>query len=189
MKINKATKYILIFFTVWMSIHILIMLVVGLSRTTHSADSILIFGNKVESNGDVSKRLQSRLDEGIRLFEDEKAQLIVVSGGFGKDGFDEAKVMANYLIENGIPIEAIIEDPNGINTYETAKNLREIAKDKNIKSVIIVTQYYHILRAELALKKFGFDSVSSSYAKMAPELRDLYSIPREVIGFYFYIYF
>ena len=70
-----------------------------------------------------------------------------------------------YLAKNGIPENVIIEDKNGNNTYQTVKNLKDISKDTNIKSVIAVSQYYHLLRARLAFNKFGFDSVYLSYAK------------------------
>jgi uncharacterized SAM-binding protein YcdF (DUF218 family) len=186
--ILKIMKTLLIFFTAWFILHLLIILIVGLNNNVDKADVILIFGNKVEANGEASRRLQSRLDEGAELFKQGYAPLIAVSGGLGKEGFDEAVVMKDYLVAHSIPENVIIEDINGVNTYETAKNLREIAQDKNIESIIVVTQYYHILRAKLALKKFGFSYVYSSYAKMTPELRDLYSIPREIIGYYAYLF-
>lgn len=186
--IKKITIYFLVFFAVWFTIHLLMILIVGLTDEIHESDAILIFGNKVETNGEPSERLKSRLDEGINLFTQNKAPLIIVSGGFGKEGFDEAIVMREYLIKHDVPESAIVLDQNGNNTYQTAKNLVVIKKDKNIKMVIIVSQYYHLLRAGLALNKFGFETVYLSHAKMVPELRDLYSIPREIIGYYFYLF-
>jgi len=188
MEIKKKTKYIAVFFAIWISIHLFVMLLIGLTNNINQADAILIFGNKVETSGEPSKRLKSRLDEGIELFKQNKAPLIIVSGGFGKEGYDEALVMKEYLIENSIPESAIITDQNGNNTYQTAKNLAKIKKDENIKSIILVSQYYHLLRAKLAVSKFGFDTIYLSYAKMFPELRDLYSIPREIVGYYFYLF-
>lgn len=169
-------------------IHISVMLFVGLHSSSKTADAILIFGNKVEETGDPSPRLQSRLDEGLRLYQEGQSEMIIVSGGFGKEGFDEAAVMKNYLTEKGVPPENIIEDPEGNNTHATAKNLKQIAKEQNINSIIVVTQYYHMLRAKLALSGFGFQMLDSSYAKMFPELRDLYSIPREILGYYVYLF-
>ena len=96
-------------------------------------------------------------------------------------------VVKDYLITNGVPKDAIIADQNGNNTYQTAKNLVEIKKDKNIRSLVLVSQYYHLLRAKLAINKFGFDVVYLSHAKIFPELRGLYSIPREIVGYYFYL--
>lgn len=186
-KIKKFIKYLSLFFAVWITIHIVVLLTVGLNNI-QEADAILIFGNKVETNGEPSERLKSRLDEGIKLFKSNIAPLVIVSGGFGKEGFDEAMIMKEYLIGNRIPESAIITDQNGINTYQTAKNVAEIRKDKNIKSIIIVSQYYHLLRAKLAIQQFDFDTVYLSYAKMPPELRDLYSIPREIVAYYFYLF-
>ena len=114
--------------------------------------------------------------------------MIIVSGGLGIEGYEEAEVMKNYAIEIGVPGSAIFVDKNGNNTYLTARNLKEIANDESIGSVIIVSQYYHLLRAKLSVNKVGFDLVYLSHAKMFPELRDLYSIPREIIGYYFYIF-
>ncbi len=187
-KIKKFIKYLSLFFAVWIIIHIVVLLTVGLNNNIQEADAILIFGNTVETNGEPSERLKSRLDEGIELFKSNMAPLVIVSGGFGKEGFDEALIMKEYLIENDIPESAIITDQDGINTYQTAKNVAEIRKDKNIKSIIIVSQYYHLLRAKLAIQQFGFDTVYLSYAKMPPELRDFYSIPREIVAFYIYLF-
>lgn len=188
MKIKKYLKYVFFFFLIWGLLHLAILLFVGLQSSTVKTDVILIFGNKVELSGEPSLRLQSRLDEGLRLYEEGVAPLIIVSGGIGKEGFDEAAVMKDYLIEKGVETENIIEDPEGNNSYLTGKNLVKISEEYNIKSVTLVSQYYHILRAKHVIKRFGFDEVYSSYGKMKPELRDLYSIPREILGYYVYLF-
>lgn len=188
MKIKKYLKYVILFFLIWGLLHLTILLFVGLQSSTEKSDVILILGNKVELSGEPSARLQSRLDEGLRLYEEGIASLIVVSGGIGKEGFDEAVVMKNYLVEKGVGAENIIEDSEGNNSYLTGKNLVKIAEEYNIKSVTLVSQYYHILRAKHVIKRFGFEQVYSSYGKMTPELRDLYSIPREILGYYVYLF-
>ena len=188
MNIKKYLKYIFLFFIVWGLLHLTILLFVGLQSSDIKTDAILIFGNKVELSGEPSARLQSRLDEGLRLYEEGIAPLIIVSGGIGEEGFDEAAVMREYLVEKGIPTENIIEDQDGYNSYLTGKNLVKISKEYDINSVTIVSQYYHILRAKHVIKRFGFAEVYSSYGKMKPELRDLYSIPREILGYYDYLF-
>lgn len=185
-------KKVLIYFAIivisWLTLHTIVLLFVGLHDTAEQADAIVIFGNKVETNGTPSKRLQSRLDQGATLYKKDLAPLIIVSGGFGKEGYDEADVMKAYLVERGIPEEVIIEDGDGITTYATAKNVKMIAEEHDIKSIIVVTQYHHILRARFAMKQFGFDPVHSSHARMVPEVRDFYSIPREIVGLYSYLF-
>lgn len=184
----KALKTIGAFFALWLVLHITALLIIGLNDTAAQADAILIFGNKVETNGEPSERLQSRLDQGLTLYLEGFAPLIIVSGGLGEEGYEEAEIMKSYLIEKGVPESAVIEDKTGNNTYLTAKNLQAMAEEKNIKSIIAVSQYYHLLRARLTLSKFGFNPVYTSPAKMFPEFRDLYSIPREMIGYYFYLF-
>jgi uncharacterized SAM-binding protein YcdF (DUF218 family) len=186
--VKKILKYIVIFFAVWMLIHAAVVIVDGLTDEIAPADVILIFGNKVRTDGTPSKELQSRLDEGVELYNQGIAPLVIVSGGLGKEGYQEAEVMEKYLVAKGIPENNIVEDGDGNNSYLTAKNLKSIANDRGIKKVIIVSQYYHILRAKLALSKFGFATVYSAHAKKWPGLRDLYSIPREIAGYYVYLF-
>jgi len=95
--------------------------------------------------------------------------------------------MKKYLVENGIPESSIIEDNKGIDTYESALNLKEYSNSMNVKSVIVVSQYFHLLRSVLAFKQVGFNEVYVARAYSPFEIRDLYSIPREMIGFYYYI--
>lgn len=188
MKLKRLVKYLVFFIFLWLLAHFLILLFVGLTENIKKADAILILGNKVEESGQVSKRLKARLDKGIELFEDDMTPMIIVSGGFGKEGFDEARVMKNYLVGYGVPEDIIIEDGNGDNTYLTAKNFASIAKENNINSVIIVSQYYHLLRSRLAVGKFGFNVTYTSPAKLQLEARDLYSISREMVAYYFYLF-
>lgn len=188
MKIKKILKFTLVLLFFWFTVHLGVLLIVGLNDDSEKTDAILIFGNKVELNGKPSERLKGRLDRGYELFSEGKSSLIIVSGGIGKEGFDEADVMKEYLVNEGISPNLIIKDSNGINTYATAKNLKTIVENKEIKSVIIVSNYYHLMRAKLAIGKFGFDPVYTSYSRIFPELRDFYSIPREIVGYYFYLF-
>ena len=187
MWVKKVLKYGGLFLAMWFVLHAIIIVVDGLRDEVGPADAILIFGNKVEESGVPSARLQSRLDKGVELFSEGQAPLIIVSGGFGKEGYEEAEVMKQYLVAQKIPVSAIVEDKKGYDTYQTAHNVAVLAKDRNINKVIIVSQYYHITRAKLALSKFGFVAPYAAHADIF-ELRDLYSIPREVVGYYVYLF-
>ncbi|MFC1655738.1 YdcF family protein [Patescibacteria group bacterium] len=187
-KFVNIAKYLILILAGWFFVHSTIIIIDGLNDNINQADTIVIFGNKVETNGLPSARLQSRLVKGIELYDQNYAPIIIVSGGFGKEGFDEATVMKDYLSDNGVPEENIIVDSDGNNTYQTAKNVKRIMETQNMTSVIIVTQYYHVARARLAFKKFGIENVYSAHALMPPELRDPYSIFREFVGYYAYLF-
>src|SRR5688572_11326502 len=103
----------------------------GLNDNIKKSDVLVILGNKVEVTGMPSATLQSRLEKGFELYTQGIAGFIIVSGGIGKEGFDEAQVMKQYLVSKGMPSEAIIEDNKGIDTFSTAQNTRAILKEKN----------------------------------------------------------
>ncbi|EMY70357.1 YdcF family protein [Leptospira vanthielii] len=141
----------------------------------------LVLGNKVELNGLPSDRLKARLDRTVYLYQSNLIQKIIVSGGMGKEGFDEAKVMKDYLINQGIDSNHIIEDNQGYTTEKSANNLKAILGSNFDESILIISQYYHLPGAKFLLKKAGFLNVKTSYARYV-EIRDLYSIFRETIA-------
>jgi hypothetical protein len=52
--------------------------------------------------------------------------------------------------------------------------------------VTVVTQYFHISRSRLALRKFGVKDVGKAHARIF-EWRDVYSVPREVVAWWVYL--
>ncbi|MEL7533272.1 MAG: YdcF family protein [Bacteroidota bacterium] len=168
-------------------LHFGIIIFSGLSFEAQSSDMLVILGSQVKEDGIPSKRLRFRLDKGFELFQQGQAKQIIVSGGIGIEGFDEAAVMAQYLIDQGVDSAAIIRDNQGNNTFLSAKNCQEIMAEQGAESIIIVSQYFHLLRSRVAFQKIGIQSVSAEAADLFYETRDFYSIPREVIGLYYYL--
>ncbi|BDA69811.1 hypothetical protein RIVM261_089910 [Rivularia sp. IAM M-261] len=169
------------------AIPVAILVIDGLHDDIHQADSAVVLGNKVETNGKPSPRLQARLDKTIQLYQQGLFANVIVSGGVGIEGFDEAVVMKQYLVAHGIPETRVYVDSNGNTTYLTAKNTARIMKENNWQSVMVISQYFHIPRSKLALNKFGISQVYSAHANFY-ELRDVYSTAREVVGYASYLF-
>ena len=157
----------------------------GCNDKLAEADLIVVPGNTVALDGTPSPRLQARLDAALALYRDHQATFIFVSGGLGKEGFDEAAVMAAYLARQGVPAAAIVIDSQGLDTKATATNAAAFMRAKGLQTALVATQYFHVPRTELALERAGVRVVGHSHARYA-ELRDLYSIPREVVGYVAY---
>jgi vancomycin permeability regulator SanA len=153
----------------------------GLHDHLGVADLAVVPGSMVYPNGTPSPALQSRLDQAAKLYRQGYFKLILVSGAHGREGYDEPVVMRHYLEVNGIPHDAIFEDNQGYRTWETARNTAAFLKAHRIASVLVVSQYFHILRCRLAFAKFGIAPVYTSHAPYW-SLRDFYSLPREVVG-------
>ncbi len=156
--------------------------VTGLTDRIRVGDMIIVPGNTVAPDGTPSPRLQARLDAALRLFQHHRARMIFVSGATGKEGFDEARVMAEYLIRNGVPPSAVALDSQGVNTAATAAHASHFMQDRRLKTAIVATQYFHVARMTLALERNGVRVIGHVHARYV-EWRDLYSLARETVAY------
>jgi len=164
-----------------------LLVVVGLRDHLGKADVALVLGSKVESDGAPSARLRARLDRTLELYRAGYYPAIIASGGVGKEGFDEAKVMKDYLVAHGVPPARVIMDSSGITTFASARNTARLCNEQSFHSVLVVSQYFHIPRSQLALERFGIPVVYCAHAQYF-EWRDLYSCPRELLGWLRYFF-
>jgi uncharacterized SAM-binding protein YcdF (DUF218 family) len=90
--------------------------------------------------------------------------------------------MAGYLsIQKGVSDERIILDEMGSNTRATARNSAALMAERSMTSAVVVTQYFHVTRSRWALQQAGIQAVASAHARIF-ELRDIYSMAREIIA-------
>lgn len=159
----------------------------GLNDDLHKADVAVILGNAVQSDGQPSPRLKARLDKAVQLYRQGLFSNIIVSGGVGVEGFDEAVVMKRYLTAHSVLDDHIFVDSGGRTTYLTAKHSAQLMKEKHWTSALVISQYFHIPRTCLALKQFGVLFIYSAHAEFF-EVRDIYSTAREVVGYGSYLF-
>lgn len=93
---------------------------------------------------------RDRLDAAVKVYEQGAADLIIVSGGL----VEEVNIMAEYLMEQGVPKEAMNIDPHGENTYES---LARVAEKYNLDSYYFCTQEMYARRAAFLMKRIGID--------------------------------
>ncbi|KAA9327099.1 YdcF family protein [Hymenobacter busanensis] len=155
----------------------------GLRDTAQPADCILVLGNKVNEDGTPSARLQARLDKALALYRARLAPRIVVSGALGTEGHYEGWSMRQYLLRQGVRRADILVDNAGNTTLATAANFGRIAAQRHFRSVIVVSQFYHLTRAKLLLQQAGNWRIFTAHASYF-ELRDIYSLLREFPAYY-----
>lgn len=181
--IIKFLKTICITIFTWFIIHSVYIIYDGLSDNGAQADVAVILGNKVNEDGTLSERLEKRLETGVELYQNHRIKKIIVSGGLGKEGFYEGSKMKEYLIGKNIPDSVIIVDNKGDNTRLTVENTLKIQKKCHFKSLIVVSQYFHVTRTKKLFRNKGFENISSSSPRYF-EWRDFYSVLREFPAFY-----
>lgn len=171
----------------WFIVHCSYTIYFGLHDTLHPADAIVVLGNTVNQDGSLSARLESRLKRAISIIPVVQPQFIIVSGGTGKEGFSEAKKMQEYLIKNGVAKDKIFVDEKGDNTFLTAQNSVILMEKYHLSSVVIVSQFFHLLRTQQAFSQCGWPSTYHAHAQFFA-LRDIYSLVREFFAFYKYYF-
>jgi vancomycin permeability regulator SanA len=159
----------------------------GLRDDARRSDVGIVLGSKVELDGRPSARLAARLDKTVELYRAGLFPKVIVSGGLGKEGYDEATVMRDYLVARGVPAAALIVDSDGVNTEATAKNSAALMRERGLKSAVVVTQYFHISRTKLALRNSGVATVYAAHPRFV-EWRDVYSTFREAVAVPVYIW-
>jgi uncharacterized SAM-binding protein YcdF (DUF218 family) len=116
------------------------------------ADVIVVLG-AAEYRGKPSPVLKARLDHALDLYRQGLAPRILTTGGAGGDPiFTESEVGRSYLSKHGVPVEAIIIEPEGETTAESATSAAEIMRRMDLKSCIVVSDGYHIYRAKKILQ-------------------------------------
>jgi len=151
----------------------------GLLTRARPADVAIVLGNTVLPSGEPSPRLAARLDRAYECYAARQCRILLVSGGVDPAGADEAAVMRNYLQARGVPADRIVMDSAGNNSWATARHASAYMREHGYTSALAVTQYFHLPRTMLALRRHGVADVSGGYPRFF-EWRDLYSVFREL---------
>ena len=185
--LNRKKKMIFIAVILIYFVTVLSIILSGLKDNLFKTDLIVVLGTKVSPEGIPSAGLAARLNKAIEIYQQGYAPHILVSGGTGKEGYDESIAMADFLIARGIPASAIVKDGQGNNTRATARNTYQYMQQHQLNSVIVISQYYHIARIKLAFKHEGIRQIGSGSPAYG-SWRDFYSVSRELLGYPIYFF-
>ncbi len=148
------------------------------AKELEDIDCILVLGAGVRPDGTPSLMLKDRLDKAVELYEEGVSDKILVSGDHREDNYDEVNTMKNYLIEAGIPSEAIYMDHAGLSTYDSMYRAVHVF---GVKTAVVVTQKYHMYRAVYNAESLGIEAYGVS-AKDVSYNGQTYREIREVIA-------
>ena len=147
-------------------------------------DAIVVLGAAPNSPA-----IFNRTITGLRLYEQGKSNTFVLAGGkVAKEDEPEARNMYRIVLNNAIvtPGNILLEDQSH-NTYENIYNTKRLLPEA--KSVLVVSDKFHLPRAVTVARFAGFEEVywsspRESYYRSA-ELRWYYF--REMVAMLYYI--
>jgi uncharacterized SAM-binding protein YcdF (DUF218 family) len=125
------------------------------------SDAIVVLGS-AQYNGVPSSIFAARLEHAVALYGDGVAPVIVTVGGKATgDQFTEAEAGRDYLANAGIPGDALLAVPEGVDTLESMRAVATAFDEHGWRSAVLVTDPWHAMRAERMAEDAGIEAESS----------------------------
>lgn len=120
-----------------------------------SADSILVLGAG-HIGGEPSPVFRARLDRAIELYNMKFAHFIILTGGIGDDSsVSDSYIGRAYLVQHGIPTKSIGSEEKSRTTKQNIMFARDIMDTYNIRSALLVSHDFHMMRAKKMARDLG----------------------------------
>lgn len=147
-----------------------------------AADAIIVLG-AAQYDGVPSPVLQDRLDHALELYQAGLAPRIVLTGGRQEgDRFTEATTGYNYLRDRGVPDENLLKEVDGHSTWESLAASARFLIERDLTTVVLVTDGYHAYRVEAIAEDLGLDATVSPSETRLDGTDELRQITREAIA-------
>jgi vancomycin permeability regulator SanA len=125
-----------------------------------SEDVTMVMGAGVRADGVPSRLLAGRLDVAAALYHLGRTRTLLVSGGTAPGGYDEPAAMRRYLESAGVPADAIVEDPLGVDTWASCVRARD---EFGLSRLLVVSQRFHLPRTVALCRSLGLDAVGVAH--------------------------
>lgn len=153
------------------------------------ADVIIVLGCSVWPNEQPSPALAARTRHALELYRAGYAPHLIFTGGVGQYPPAESEVMRRIAAAEGIPSDVMLLDDQSHSTEENLANAKQFMDTHGWRTAVVVSDPFHILRAETIAHDLGMD-VYGSPAHNSPtytqwNLRMRYTA-REVLALVWY---
>jgi uncharacterized SAM-binding protein YcdF (DUF218 family) len=126
-----------------------------------ASDAIVVLGS-AQYDGVPSSIFEARLEHALRLYEGGVAPVIVTVGGKADgDRFAEAEAGASYLAGRGVPSEALLAVPEGVDTLESMRSVSRVLDERGLSTAVLVTDPWHAMRTERMAEDAGIEADTS----------------------------
>lgn len=150
-------------------------------------DVIVLYGNRMEEDGSMSKALTSRLEKTLVLLEQFPDAKLLASGGAALTPYSEAEAMMEWLIEHGIDKKRIYMDEVAKDTVGNIFGYEKLLKryDLQFDNYCNVTSLSHLARAWMGFvaafkrNKIPFKGIYAA----APEPPNAITVSEKELGF------
>jgi uncharacterized SAM-binding protein YcdF (DUF218 family) len=154
-------------------------------------DAIVVLG-AAQYGGRPSPAFEGRLEHALLLYRQERAATVLVIGGKRPgDRTTEAEAGRAWLIEAGLPEEAVEAVPEGTTTLESLRAVGRVMRGHGLRSAFLVSDPWHNLRVKRMAGDLGIEAYASATWRSAfrTETSRLGGYTRETFAYLFYRFF
>lgn len=124
-------------------------------------DMIVVLG-AAQYDGEPSPVFRARLQHALELYEEGVApRIITVGGAAAGDAFTEAQAGEQWLVENGVPGQALLPVDEGRDTYESFEAVAGVAAQRGWETAVLVSDPWHSLRSRTMADDVGLEATTS----------------------------
>lgn len=155
-----------------------------------AADVIVVLGGGTFSDGSPSPATTRRVEHAVALYQKGLAPYLICAGGYTQQHpKSEAQACADLARQKGVPDSAILMEEVSTSTEENAIEVRKVMVAHGFKMALLVTDNFHMLRAEMLFHRQGVNVILSPAQATTGSLEAWRAIPdtyREVGAFVWY---
>lgn len=187
-------RILLIAIGMWLAIVVLLAYLIHRTGTVEQAqpsDVIVVLGAGLARDGTAGRALTRRSQHAAALWQAGYAQHIICTGGIGHDQTrSEADACRELLQQEGVPTSAIWLEDRSRSTEENALYTAAILLEKDWQTVILVSDGYHLFRADYIFKTYGIRATLSpvSYRLIRGFPTYEYSLMREIAALHWQVF-
>ena len=127
-----------------------------------AADVIVVLGGGTLKDGSPSPATVRRVEHAVTLFGKRLAPYLICTGGYTQQHpKSEAQACADLAEQKGVPRAAILLEEISTSTEENAVEVRKVMDAHGFKTALLVTDNFHMLRAEMLFHVQGVSVILS----------------------------
>ena len=158
------------------------------ARDFSRVDAIVVLG-AAQYDGVPSPVFEGRLDHAALLFEQGRADLVLVLGANQPgDRTTEAESGRSYLVDRGVPSASVLAVPVGHTSYTSLRAAAGTMRDRGLVSAFLVSDPWHNARIQRMASDLGIEGHASATWTSAARTEEtrLEGYVRETFAYLYY---
>lgn len=165
----RVAAFVLLLWIWQVAVVVMVINAYGRVDRAQAADVIIVLGAGLRRDNTPGPALTRRTLHAVKLWQQGLAPVIICTGGKpGNRTRAEADACAELLQAVGVPAEAILIDDQSRSTEENALYTKAIMDEQGWQSAIIVSDVYHLFRANHLFGNQGIQAYTSPVTEGQP---------------------